>query len=171
MRVRNFSAVLVITGFLVGCSATHHQEALTAPSEGMRTDGEVLIATPENGTYDGREYQDSGSMTANIVRSAFLRHAHNVMVSSDCEVLSCLQESDVAADYHVVPVILHWENRATEWSGKRDKVKVRLSVFDGQSGSELSSIIISGKSKWATLGGDHPQHLLPEPINGYVDSL
>ncbi|WP_254924651.1 DUF4823 domain-containing protein [Aeromonas sp. A35_P] len=28
-----------------------------------------------------------------------------------------------------------------------------------------------GKSKWATFGGDHPQDLLPEPTEKYVNSL
>jgi Domain of unknown function (DUF4823) len=35
----------------------------------------------------------------------------------------------------------------------------------------VASTLISGQSKWATFGGDHPQDLLPEPLNSYVESL
>jgi hypothetical protein len=30
---------------------------------------------------------------------------------------------------------------------------------------------VSGRSGWATLGGDHPQDLLPKPVGEYVASL
>jgi hypothetical protein len=70
-----------------------------------------------------------------------------------------------------VPEILHWEDRATEWSGIPDRVEVKLLVLEAQGNKEIASIVISGKSKWATFGGDHPQDLLPEPIKQYVESL
>jgi len=76
-----------------------------------------------------------------------------------------------AVDYFVVPEILHWEDRNTEWSGKKDVIEIKITVVDAASGSALASSVISGKSKWATFGGDHPQDLLPKPLQAYVDSL
>lgn len=74
-------------------------------------------------------------------------------------------------EYYVIPEILHWEDRATEWSGIPDKIQVKISIYEGKTWKEVASTIISGKSKWATFGGDHPQDLLPEPLNKYVESL
>jgi Domain of unknown function (DUF4823) len=74
-------------------------------------------------------------------------------------------------DYYVVSEILHWEDHATEWSGLPDKIEVKIMVYDGGTGKELASTLIAGESKWATFGGDHPQDLLPEPLNSYVESL
>ncbi|WOA51920.1 DUF4823 domain-containing protein [Dickeya solani] len=34
-----------------------------------------------------------------------------------------------------------------------------------------TSVILSGKSKFVTFGGDHPQDLLPDSINNYISSL
>ena len=62
-------------------------------------------------------------------------------------------------------------SRATEWSGIPDKIEVKIIVYDGGTGKEVGSTLISGRSKWATFGGDHPQDLLPEPLNSYVESL
>ena len=90
----------------------------------------------------------------------------------DCRELLCLKkDQSVSYDYYVIPEILYWEDRATEWSGIPDKIEVKVSVYDGQSAKELASTIILGKSKWATFGGDHPQDLLPDPLNKYVESL
>ncbi|ACR12232.1 conserved hypothetical protein [Teredinibacter turnerae T7901] len=48
------------------------------------------------------------------------------------------------------------------------EIKIVVYSIDG---TEVSSTIIYGKSKWATFGGDHPQDLLPEPIKQYVQGL
>jgi len=70
-----------------------------------------------------------------------------------------------------VPEILHWEDRATEWSGKPDVIEVRLTLIDVASGRPLDETVISGKSKWATFGGDHPQELLAVPFEQYAAAL
>ena len=73
--------------------------------------------------------------------------------------------------YYVVPEILHWEERATEWSGLPDRIELQLSVYEFGMRDNIASTHILGKSKWATFGGDHPQDLLPKPINDFVSSL
>jgi hypothetical protein len=73
--------------------------------------------------------------------------------------------------YLIYPVILHWEDRATEWSGIPDKITVEISVIDVATGAVLDSARIEGKSKWATLGGDHPQDLLEKPLTDYARTL
>jgi len=74
-------------------------------------------------------------------------------------------------EYLVFSTILEWEDRATEWSMIPDKVSVKIVVFNVKTEERLSSTIVKGKSGWATFGGDHPQDLLPEPIEQYTDSL
>jgi len=73
--------------------------------------------------------------------------------------------------YLVYPTILHWEDRATEWSGKSDRVEVKIQVVDVKAGLPVETVLIKGRSGLGTLGGDHPQDLLPEPIEGFVSSL
>lgn len=52
-----------------------------------------------------------------------------------------------------------------------DKVEVKIDVVEVRSGEVLGSGIIKGKSGTSTLGGDHPQDLLPEPMTRFVDSI
>jgi hypothetical protein len=71
----------------------------------------------------------------------------------------------------VYPTILHWEDRATEWSGIPDRVEIKIEIIGATTGKGLDSAIIKGKSGLATFGGDHPQDLLPKPVEDYVSGL
>ena len=162
--------ILVLFG-LTGCVSTYNNEVLLKNNTKLDSALSVFIATPINGSYGGAVYRDSGESTAIAVRSAFMRHVNGVEVSEKCSDVECLRlESNGKYGYLVVPAILHWEDRATEWSGIKDKLEIKIVVYSSE-GSEIASTIIYGKSKWATFGGDHPQDLLPEPIKIYVQSL
>jgi hypothetical protein len=163
--------VLVAAAILTGCASTYTTTPIAQPSVKLVPSKSVLIATPANGVYGTAVYTSSGKMTADAVRAAFSRYTGTAVVLPDCTDLACLEKSQTQRyDYYVVPEILHWEDRATEWSGIPDRLEVKLSIFDGNK-KELASTIITGKSKWGPLGGDHPQDLLPEPLNKYVESL
>lgn len=155
-----------------GCSSTYKQNILTEPSAKLVRGKSIVISTPSNGFYGSEEYTDSGKMTAYAVKAAFERFSNAIIVIPDCKDLACLKSKQpTSIDYYVIPEILHWEERATEWSGIPDQIEVKVSIYGIESQKELSSMIISGTSKWATFGGDHPQDLLPEPLSKYVESL
>ena len=167
-----YLALITVISLVSGCASTYEQTSLTEPTEKLQSGRSILIATPANGFYETKEYIGSGDSTARAVRAAFARYSNKVAVSAECSDLDCLKSSQsTPGGYYVVPEILHWEDRNTEWSGLPDKIEIKLAVYDADNGTELSTTIISGKSKWATFGGDHPQDLLPEPINEYVKSL
>lgn len=164
-------SVLAVAAILSGCASTYTTTPIAQPGVKLVPSKSVLIATPANGVYGTAVYTTSGTMTADAVRAAFSRYTGTTAILPDCKDLACLEKTQTQRyDYYVVPEILHWEDRATEWSGIPDKLEVKLSIFDGNK-KELASTIIAGKSKWATFGGDHPQDLLPEPLNKYVESL
>ncbi len=164
--------LVIIAAIITGCASTYQQINLTEPAAKLLKGRTVIIATPVNGFYETDEYEKSGEMTALAVKAAFARYTNTIRVSSDCKELSCLmQNSSETSDYYVIPEILHWEERATEWSGIPDKIEVKLIVYEGGNWKAIASTIISGKSKWATFGGDHPQDLLSEPLNKYIESL
>lgn len=169
--MRNIFLVIVIA-LLSGCTAKYDQVKVQSPTSKLISGKSVLIATPENGEYGNIIYPSSGEMTALAVRASFAKFSNNIEISKNCSSLKCLKNGENGAfNYYVIPQILHWEDRATTWSGKPDIIEVKISVYDSQSGNILASTIIKGKSKWATFGGDHPQDLLTEPLDEYVESL
>ena len=158
---------------LGGCTATYSRSEVAVPSTVLRSGGKVAIATPEDGTYGEKVYRVSGESTAAAVRGAFARYTSQAVIVGNCADATCLRQAPEgkSADYLVVPEILHWEDRNTEWSGIKDKIEIKLTVFDRGSDAPVASVVINGKSKWATFGGDHPQDLLAEPVGAYVASL
>jgi hypothetical protein len=163
---------LLIGIFLSGCAANYQQQVLKDATSKLERGKGVFISTPKNGWYGKTEYKDSGKITANSMKAAFARFSNNIYVTEECLELQCLKIIPTAQYvYYVNPEILHWEDRATEWSGIPDKLEIKISIYDAKLGTELASTVIIGKSKWATFGGDHPQDLLPEPVNKYVESL
>lgn len=164
--------LVIIAAMISGCASTYKQTNLTEPAAKLLKAGSVVIATPANGSYETKEYPKSGEMTALAIQAAFAKFTNTITVSPNCTELGCLKKNDSATSvYYVIPEILHWEDRATEWSGIPDKIEVKLIIYEWQNWKEIASTIISGKSKWATFGGDHPQDLLSEPLNKYVESL
>lgn len=167
--MRKISALFALV-LVSGCSAKYMQNDLSVPDSKLLSGKSVIIATPTNGRYGNENYQASGEMTASATRAAFARYSNRITVSASCSDIDCLKNQQ-SFDYYVVPEILHWEDRATEWSGLPDRVEIKVAIYDGETFETLASTIFSGKSKLATFGGDHPQDLLQEPLNSYIESL
>lgn len=163
---------LVTAILAAGCASTYTYNELQPVTTRLDRTRGVLISTPQDGWYGTIQYRNSGKMTANAVRAAFSKYASRVDVVDSCHGDDCLSGIDTERyGYYVKPEINHWEERATEWSGKPDRIEIQLVIFDAATKRELANSSYTGKSKWATFGGDHPQDLLTEPTNQYVSSL
>lgn len=168
-------AALGIVALLAGCSHTYqvsHPRTFESPAR-LHRDGSAYVRLPEDGSFQGRTYERSGEQTAGEIARAFEGRLAGVVVADEVEAFEEALASARAGgfDYLVYPEIKHWEERATEWSGKPDQIEVRITVFDAVRGEMLDAVDIAGRSRWGTLGGDHPQELLPEPVEGYVAEL
>jgi hypothetical protein len=128
---------------------------------------------PADGRYGAQTYVGSGLFTAQAVSSALQSHTNKVKQAAEVEDLDKAKKAAVANGYMYVfePQILHWEDRATEWSGIPDKITIRYSVHEISTGIVVASTTSRASSKWATFGGDHPQDLLPVPIQQFVNQL
>lgn len=167
-------AVLILIAALSGCADSHQWlPSQSVSTQQLNRTDKIIIATPVDGEYGDHIYKGSGRNTAQILYAAFARRSAGVTV--DSEALSydlALEKAKRSGqDILVLPTILHWEDRATEWSMIPDQVEVKISVIQISSGAVISSGIASGESGIATFGGDHPQDLLPEPIEAFVSSL
>ena len=172
LSMKQYGNLLIIVLLIAGCTATYHQQTLSNDARKLDKGKGVFISVPEDGRYGQHEYFNSGQMTANAVKAAFLKYTKTLKVSNECHGDNCFSVIPIETySYYVKPEILHWEDRATAWSGRPDKVEVMLIVFDTATGVEISTVSLTGKSKIMTFGGDHPQDLLAEPINKYIESL
>lgn len=169
-KILMIAAALLLTSCADTQQLVRHNEASKFT---LNSSDSVYVAVPKNGAYGTHTYEASGATTAKVVMAAFLRHTSrvksgNVSQSFD-EAIAAARKTD--SKYLAFPIILHWEDRATEWSLKPDRVEIKIEVFNVVTQKPVTSAIVSGKSGLATFGGDHPQDLLPEPISTFVASL
>jgi Domain of unknown function (DUF4823) len=165
---------LTPVALLAACVSAYVPEPLPPPSANakLQRSNPVLIATPENGSYEEEKYPESGAQTAAVIKAAFARFAGTVEISPKCRTVECLHtEAKDRFTYYVVPEILHWEDRNTERSAKPDRVVIKITVFNAANLAEVDSLKIEQSAAWAILGGMHPELLLPQPAHQHVARL
>ena len=171
--MRAFLVVMVLS--LSACVSKYKQIELTSTSKRPQFSSadSVYLVTPENGRYESAVYTASGAYTAEVFNKAFSRHVKDLHLEGNPQPLDESLKSAREKGYKILvyPEITHWEDRATEWSGKPDRIEIKVRVVEVATGEILDSILLVGSSKWATMGGDHPQDLLKKPVNAYIDSL
>jgi hypothetical protein len=133
----------------------------------------IYVSIPSDGRYGSKNYPGSGRTVSQLIMTSFSKHTANIKVGNDVQsnVQAIAYSKTNNYDFLILPTILAWEDRATEWSGIPDQVSVKIEVIHAASGKSMSSGIIHGKSGISTLGGDHPQDLLSDPIKEYADSI
>ena len=166
---------LISVLFIWGCARTAEQIKVgdSAARPKLRSDGAAYILMPEDGKYGTHTYPGSGATTARAIRAAFEKHINRVQLSPEKEnpELALIKARTQGFTYFVRPMILRWEQRSVQWAGNPDRVEIKVIVMDAATENVIASVVIKGKSGWPTLGGDHPEDLLPEPIDTYVASL
>ena len=172
MRHLIATIVLALCAALVGCTHTYELDRLPGKTK-IGSDARIYVAEPAPGKYDVRPYTESGRQTRDAIAQAFAGRVAKVEIGVQQEgkevaLASARQRGDTLA---VVTVIEHWEERATEWTGKPDRIELRIEIFDVATGALVDSAFVSGKSRWATFGSDHPQDLLPRAVGDYVAEL
>lgn len=167
-------AGLLLVSSICACADTH--QVLRAPqtrSTSIARSESFYVSVPKDGAFGSRLYIRSGDMTTDAIFSALARKGVRAERGAVLESISAGIDATRARglSFLVFPTILHWEDRATEWSSKPDRVEVKIDVVEAATGSTVDTVLICGVSGIATLGGDHPQDLLPNPIAKYLDEL
>jgi hypothetical protein len=162
--------------FIWGCAHTAEQITVgdsSAARPKLKSDGSVYILVPEDGNYGTHTYPGSGSTVAYVIRAAFEKHVNRVQIAPEKENLemALIKARTQGITYLVRPLILRWEQRAVQWAGNPDRVEIKIMIMDAVTETIVDSVVIKDKSRWFTVGGDHPPDLLPEPIDTYVASL
>jgi Domain of unknown function (DUF4823) len=135
--------------------------ALASPLSKARA---VAIQVPDDGSFDGKPYAGSGQQTAAVFRKVFSGHAANVALAK-CQGNEC----ERGAGYFVALRILSWEDRATSWSGNRERITIRVTVFDAATDKRVAASIL--QTSGSAVSAQGPQALLDSLVSDYVRSL
>lgn len=135
--------------------------------------GSAYVSVCEDGRYDEEIYLGSGTATAQVIMNELLKYLALVSLGKTQETYDEALKSALYGGYKylIYPSIEQWEDHVTEATEIRDKLRLTIIVVETLSGNQLDLVVISGKSKLFTVGGDQPQDLLATPIRIYVNSL
>jgi hypothetical protein len=171
MRIVALTALLALG--LSGCASKYKIDSLNSPSTHLSRDGGFYVMLARNGSYGVRVYKQSGYMTTQAVATALFAQNAKIVVAEKKEDLESAFSSAQGRgmSYVFQPIIRNWVDRATEWSGKPDRITLQFAVYDSKTKSRLATTTVRASSKWGTFGGDHPQDLLPVPTQQFIQQL
>src|SRR4051794_839478 len=125
--------IVILALALLGCADTHRITRMdgveSAVSLQRQTSAYVAVST--DGRYGSIVYSGSGATVTQIVASAFGQYLKKITMGTRTEDLDQALASAKAGGftYLLFPQILHWEDRATEWSLKPDVATVKISIY------------------------------------------
>ncbi len=168
-----FAVILLLSAILTGCVSKYKTDEFQAPAQTLPANTSAYVMMAKDGSYGAKPYPNSGQFLSRATSTAISSHLTRVEVGSHVETIEeALSRADeLGVAYVFQPTILHWEDRATEWSGRPDRITIKIVVWDVETSKDISSTVLRASSKWATFGGDHPQDLLPGSITPYVNTL
>ena len=171
--MRRLPVGLVLLAALLSCAHHYGLDRQRRGAAALAGPAVAYVALPEPGRLETRVYADSGRQTQAAIAAAIGPRVAKAELGTspedqDTAVISARNRGATRA---IVAKIERWEDRATEWSGKPDRIVIDIRIVDVGTGQVLDAAEVSGTSRWATFGGDHPQDLLPRAIGDYVNAL
>src|SRR4051812_43959358 len=115
---------VIVALILTGCASDRVRYRSSMPlSAPLDSAARVYVSVPQDGLYNLQRYEYSGVATAFALGEAARGRFAGVDVGNEFQ--SDQQAREAAgrfkARYVIAPMILHWEDRATAWSGLPDK--------------------------------------------------
>lgn len=150
---------------LGGCAYTHaiyssesHVPRLTAASR-------LCVLSAIDGVYQGDPYEGSGKEVAVRVKNALAMPIPQTrLIDSTDEIEGAQRCTESGAQYMLAPSIQHWEDRATQWSGLRDliRIQVRLIQLQPPPPKILKTGYFEARNGWLTFVNNPPEELLSQ---------
>jgi hypothetical protein len=172
LKILLFAGIISAVG--IGCQHTYTEKKVgNQISPVLRSDARVYIARPFDVEHKKKIVQNSGKQVAGALLDSFSRYTKGAYMGKIPEPLAeaLVSGRKIHAQYVVYPYILRWEDHSTEFTGIRDKLKLRIELIESESGSTVFAREIDARSRWMSDGGDTPQDLLSEPTDNFVQGL
>jgi len=166
-------SVSLVILLCTACSHKYRVDSLSTPEKLIPVNSHYYVMMAADGHFGGTQYVGSGVMVTDAVSMVLQQHQGGVTKATSLETLEqALERANTQnIEYVFRPLIVHWEDRATEWSGRPDRITMRYTIFDAKTGKEIASTLESASSKWGTFGGDHPQDLAPQTVEDFINSV
>lgn len=172
--MKNICFLLTVILF-IGCATAkiEHLSQTRNDSNILQGGEHVFIALPKDGSFGEHHYKESGNYVQQYFFDNFLHYTD--YVENATKILSLEDAKEEArkqkADILIYPVIVHWEDRNTYWSGLRDKVRINVIVYSLSNDKTLDKSSLYATNSRFTYINARPENRLKTIINPYVKQL
>ena len=169
--MKKLFCLLIAAVLFISCSSTYKYDYDNPIDDVLEQNTDIAITVSEDGFYGDDIYTGSGKILSNVVKQELKPYTAKATVLKNKESLDEITNEELEKyDYIVIPEILHWEDRATAWSGRPDKVKVSIEIYNSKK-ELLKSAVLEGKSASMTLASNDPSELLEKPLSIFFKSV
>ena len=127
----------------------------------------IMLAT--DGTYGGKIYQGSGRLVASRIKQSLIGKVKNAPIVESAALenalVYCKKEN---IPFLIKPSVLHWEDRATNWSALPDIIKIELTLLNSENHAVINTILFNASSSWWTFVNNPPEDMLDETFDEAV---
>ena len=163
---------LLLLPAVLSCAYASIQREPGLPKAEPDPSAQVVVLVPVDAAFGGKVYPGTGRFVAEHTLAA-LRHrfplAQLLDEHDEHAALARARQDSIA--FLISPVILHWEDRATNWSGMRDKVQIELRLLRVEPPELVQSVLFEARNNSFTLFDDKPEVLLDEDFDNAVLAL
>lgn len=154
----------------VSCTASYKYSVNNPSSKALKNNKRIAITTSEDGSYGEKIYHGTGKTLSYEIREELRNYSNQITIFRDKENIDDFADDELESfDYIVVPEILHWEDRSTEWSGIPDRISFSIEIYDSQ-GRLLKSAKLQGKSRSMSMTSTDPEKLIKKPLSDFLRS-
>jgi hypothetical protein len=167
-----FSVVFMLL-LLNACAYTQHSVSpINAQKEKISPSDIFCIMLASDGTYGEKTYSGSGRTVSNrILYSVRQKRPLTQLVETSDEDQAIQQCLSKGSNYLLSPLILHWEDRATQWSGMRDRIKIELRIIKVAPKIFVRSAFFEARNNWVTFVNADPSELMDESFDQVIADL
>ena len=172
MRKLTLFAIAIALAFITtGCTASYERSFVNMRSSHNYAPARFLLVTPPNGRFETIEYPTSGHEVVAALSKELQRYTNAIKtIMTPVSIDQILDQDIQSVDYIIIPEILHWEDRATGWSMRPDRIEVRFDIYNNQR-ELIDSYQIKGRSAYIVWISRQPNSLLPKPIRQMLTEL
>ena len=177
-KIMKQKLVLFLILVLGGCAAQHEksipQQVTDIPRVDIHfnSDDKFGVMLSRDGKYEAIDYPKSGMIVSLRIQKNLRERFKDVTLINTISRQKAIDDSKKQnIKYLVIPLVLHWEDRATNWSGKPDIIKIQLSLYDVNSGKIVKSSLFHAESTWWTLVNTPPEEMLDQSFDQAVLNL
>lgn len=175
MRTQTWMAGLAVAATLgiEACAySIHSVRPGNAPAAIPSASDSVCVMLAADGIYGTRTYAGSGRAVSNRILTAVRAQrpfAQLIEVTDEDQAAQlCVAKG---GSYLLSPIILHWEDRATNWSGVRDLIKIEVRLIRIEPRTLVRSTEFEARNNWFTFVNADPSELLDASFDRTIVEL